>query len=218
MLMIQFSYSGMTTWTKVKESASEGLKTITKWLDFNLLTLNIMKTRYITFSIKDLQPDCNFRLETHSIHCYNPEKCTCHTLSSTNCIKYLGVEIDQKLNWKQHITSLKTRIRKLIPIFKRLRNLRDHKTNKIVYLALCQSIIMYGISAWGGANKSSIITIERAQRCILKIINFKHYRYPTTKLYKEFGVLNIRQLFIKNIVTRQKHLVKRDNFSARRSH
>lgn len=207
------------TWADVKSSAEQGLQRIMKWLDYNLLTLNILKTKYITFSIKNhLQPPSDFTLKAHYSICDNTNNCDCSLLSSTDSTKYLGIEIDKNLNWKQHISNLKSRIRKLIPIFKKIRNLKDKTSNKTVYFALCRSIISYGISAWGGAKKSTIIKIERVHRCILKVINFKGFRYPTTALYKEFQVLNIRQLFIQNIVLKQHIRERPTNKSTRRSH
>lgn len=207
------------TWEKVKSTTEEGLKTVLKCLDSNLLTLNLEKTKYITFSIKDnSQPNFDLALKAHDSSCSDVKKCNCYILSSSDTVKYLGVEIDKNLNWKKHISNLKSRIRKLIPIFKKLRYLKDDKVNKIVYISLCQSIATYGIAVWGGAKQSNLINVERAQRCILKVINFKHFRYPTSKLYKEFEVLNIRQLFYKTIILRQHAHPKANNVSARRSH
>lgn len=206
------------TWSDVKSSAEIGLKKIIEWLDCNLLTLNLNKTKFITFSIKNNLQPTDFSLKAHSSNCSAASICGCPVLSPSKSIKYLGVEIDENLNWKQHIHNLKSRIRKLIPIFKKIRNLKDKATNKTVYFALCQSIVTYGITAWGGARKSTLIKIERAHRCILKVINFKKFRYPTTALYKEFGILNIRQLFIKKIVLRQHFYEKPVSKSLRRVH
>lgn len=207
------------TWAKVKLVAEQGLRTISEWLGSNLLTLNLNKTKYVTFSIKNsLQPSELLKLKIHNNVCVDDQKCNCFTLSSTCSIKYLGVDIDQNLNWKNHIGNLKARIRKLIPIFKRLRNLRDPKTNKTVYSTLCQSLVTYGISAWGGAKRTILLNVERALRCIIKVIHFRNFRYPTTDLYKEFDVLNVRQLFIQTLLLKQRKCQERINKSARRIH
>lgn len=45
-------------------SAEEGLPKLTKWLDYNLLTLNLTKTKYVTFSIKhNIQPPSDLSLK-----------------------------------------------------------------------------------------------------------------------------------------------------------
>ncbi|KOB71033.1 Dynein heavy chain 9, axonemal, partial [Operophtera brumata] len=59
---------------------------------------------------------------------------------------------------------------------------------------------------------------QPALRCILKVLHFKMFRYPTTDLYKEVLVLTVRQLFIKIIVLRQQSRpIRSDMLSKRRS-
>lgn len=192
------------TWDGVKKVAEEGLASIMKWLNRNILTLNLSKTKYITFTIKNndqpLQNSLNLKAHVCDSFTLN---CNCHVVDSVSSIKYLGVLIDQNLNWKIHINNLTSRLRKLITLFKKIRHINDVKTVKTVYYSLCQSIATYGILAWGGAAKTYLIKIERAQRAIIKIINFKNFRYPTVDLYKEYSVLTIRQLFIKSIILKQ---------------
>lgn len=192
------------SWEEVFDTAEKGMQVIMNWLNSNLLTINLTKTKYMTFSIyNNSQPNKNFLLKAHTCTNNVNNSCNCYTFSTTDQIKYLGIIIDKNLSWKQHIESLKSRVRKLIPIFKKIRQLNDKKTSKTVYLSLCQSIITYGISAWGGAKKTTMIKVERSQRCIIKVLNYKPFRYPSASLYREFMVLTVRQLFMKYIITRQ---------------
>lgn len=73
----------------------------------------------------------------------------------------------------------------------------------MVYLALCQSILGYCIPAWGAAAKTFMITLERAQRAILKVMHSKRFRFPTTELYSLSNVLTVRQLFIIRTILRK---------------
>lgn len=91
----------------------------------------------------------------------------------------------------------------MIYIFKHLRHVADFNVLKTVYYSLCQSLIAYCISSWGGACKSNMIQLERAQRAILKVSSFKPFRFPTKELYDHFGVLTVRQLFILQTILRQ---------------
>uniref|UniRef100_A0A2H1W1E8 SFRICE_036267 n=1 Tax=Spodoptera frugiperda TaxID=7108 RepID=A0A2H1W1E8_SPOFR len=121
-------------------------------------------------------------------------------------MKYLGVIIDEELKFHNHIDALTSRIRKLIYIFKSLRHIAETSLIKMVYLALCQSLITYCITAWGGAAKTTIIKLERAQRTLketLKVSSFLPIRYPTAELYQHCGVLTIRQLFFLNIILKK---------------
>ncbi|KOB76258.1 putative tick transposon, partial [Operophtera brumata] len=81
-----------------------------------------------------------------------------------------------------------------------------HKTPSLkirahtLYYALCQSVLGYCISVWGGACKKNLIIVERAQCSVLKVLKFKHFRYPTTSLYNECELLSVRKLFILNTI------------------
>lgn len=66
----------------------------------------------------------------------------------------------------------------------------------MVYLALCQTILMYCITVWGGTHKTELLKLERAQRAVLKVIHFKPRDYPTHMLYSECNVLTVRKLYI----------------------
>lgn len=127
-------------------------------------------------------------------------QCFCPPLALPNTIKYLGVQIDSLLNWKSHVDGITSRVRKLIYIFKKLRNSADHTTLKTVYYALCQSLLTYCVTVWGGAPKTHLIHLERAQRAVLKVMSFRPFRYPTVSLLRDCGVLSVRQLFVLHVV------------------
>ena len=165
------------------------------WLNSNLLTLNIGKTKYLTFSTQERFQPKNIHIRVH-ICSRNVRGCNCSYLDRVSEMRYLGVILDGSLTWKQHIVALINRIRKLSAIFKRLRCVADVEVLKIAYYALCQSLLNYCVLAWGGTFKSVILQLERAQRIALKVMLRKPYRFPTKCLFDETNLLSVRQLFI----------------------
>ncbi|XP_063837548.1 probable RNA-directed DNA polymerase from transposon BS isoform X1 [Ostrinia nubilalis] len=160
------------SWSDVFESAQRGFNAVTKWLTHNKLTLNTDKTKYLAFASRKTTLPESDTLSIVAHHCprdVDNVNCSCPTLSRTNTIKYLGVMIDDTLSFNPHITLLTTRIRKLMYIFRNLRRVANTDVIKMVYYALCQSLLTYCITSWGGAPKSSMLHLERAQRAILKI-------------------------------------------------
>lgn len=189
---------------EVYENAQNGFNMVSDWLHNNLLTLNADKTRYILFTMKNtIIPLTNLNIYAHNCRRYADTACSCPTLAKADHLKYLGVTIDSNLNFRKHIDLLCTRVRKLIYVFKNLRNIADYKLIKQVYLALCQSILTYCITSWGGAAKTILLPLERAQRAILKVATFRPFRFPTHQLYMACNVLTVRQLFILSIVLHQ---------------
>jgi hypothetical protein len=72
-----------------------------------------------------------------------------------------------RLNWIPHIELITARTRKLIWTFKTLSNVADFELLRNAYFALAQSVIGYCVSVWGGACKTHLLQLERAQRSLL---------------------------------------------------
>lgn len=192
-----------TTWKEVYLSAQTGLNQVIHWLNDNTLTLNAKKTNYITFSLqKSSQPDPSLQLAAHL--CKNSASCCdCINIEKVQSTKYLGIYIDQHLNWHNHIDIITSRIRKLTWLFKYLRHIADKDLLMYIYKSLAQPILSYCLPVWGGADKTYILTVERAQRFILKIALFKNSMFRTKNLYQESDILTVRQLYILNCIIRQ---------------
>lgn len=193
-------------WDDVFSQSQSGFNYVMNWLRVNALTLNTEKTQYMTFSYNSsTQPtDGELSISAHIWSCLNHAACNCPKLKSTSTITYLGVIIDRHLKFNSHVEALTSRVRKLIYVFKNLRHVANSALLKSVYLSLCQSLLMYCITSWGGTHKTTMIDLERAQRAILKVSTFRPFRYPTRQLLAECDVLSVRQLFILQTII-QKH-------------
>lgn len=189
---------GGENWDEVQTSAESALKIVLAWLSINLLTLNVNKTKYITFAPTNRsQPPSSFCIRAHSCYTLTANTvCFCQILERTTSIKYLGVYLDSTLSWFPHIQYTVSRVRKLIFIFKSLRGVADIDCLKSVYFALAQSILSYCITVWGGAIKTQMLRVERAQRSVLKVMLSKPRRFSTSMLYTLSEVLSVRKLFV----------------------
>lgn len=174
-------------WDEVKNKVSSEMKIIKHWLDQNLLSLNITKTKFINFSIQ--------RSPNHNISEINIQN-TDYIIHNTRKIKYLGVILDENLKWQEHILYITDKIRKLVRKFYMLRDILKKKTLINVYNALVESIIRYGIIVWGGAYENALKPVKVIQKFILKIIMKKSLTYPSDQLFKECQCLNIKNIYV----------------------
>ena len=71
------------------------------------------------------------------------------------------------MKWKNQITSVCNKLKKLIYIIKQLRDILPPKDIRIFYLALVESQITYGIIGWGGAYVLSLL--QTCQNTIIKV-------------------------------------------------
>ena len=185
------------------EYAQKGFNTVNNWFQANLLTLNTSKTKLVNFCMRRTNEQDYQLIKAH--YCMNQTRnpCNCPQIHSTNSIKYLGVVLDETLCFEEHISTLVARVRKLMFVFKKIRYIADSVLIIQIYQALCQSIIQYGITSYGGAPKTLLISLERAQRAILKVATRRPFLFPTQLLYKSCNVLTVRQLFIMYIILKQ---------------
>lgn len=211
------------SWDAVERYAENGLKLVNTWLRINLLTLNIAKTNYICFGINNSTlPGNILNLKIHDCNSSIGGICNCPSIHRTEQAKYLGVYVDQRLSWYPHLEYVTSRIRKLIWIFKALRYVvpgrakdsgKDLLTD--IYISLVQSVLIYCIPVWGGAAKTRFISLERAQRSLIKVMHFKKIRFPTQSLYEISGLLSVRKLYImQTVLKRHKTIPFHTNITA----
>ena len=174
------------TWKQTKNLVIEGVGKVKNWLDTYKLSLNIKKTNYIAFSLTSInRPDFN----TIKINNLKDD------IKETSHTKYLGIIVDQHLKWDRHVLKITTSIRKLIHKFYLLREFLRNSLLITIYKVLVESLIRYGIIAWGGLYDNALKQLNVVQNFILKIIYKKNKLYSTNMLYSE-NVLNVRSLYI----------------------
>lgn len=116
----------------------------------NYLSLICIKSVFIPFSITNINSIKKIVIKLHSCECdTNNESVycqkSCQELNRVKSTKYLGVIFDDQLKWKIYTGSVITRIIKCSYIFKELRSILDINNIKIIYCAIVQSILAYGI-------------------------------------------------------------------------
>ena len=119
------------------------LRELSKWYIANKLSLSIGKSNYIVFHNKGSKVAKLF-----------PEtiKIGAETINRVNVTKYIGVLIDQHLNWGEHIAKTCKSLLKLFGIYYRLRKFVTPQLSRTIYYASIYSKISYGIEVYGTAS------------------------------------------------------------------
>jgi hypothetical protein len=106
-------------------------------------------------------------------------------------VRYLGIHLDKKLNWKEHIVKkrryIDVRIKELYWLLGRKSHL--NLENKIlIYKAVIKPIWIYGTELWGCASKSSIAIIQRSQYKILRAMTDAPWYVSNDTLHHDLGI------------------------------
>lgn len=182
-----------STWEEVVDKAENGMEEMRNWLSEMDLMLNMEKTKCMVFSnrVSGLPRIQNLVLRNGSV---------------IECIKsktYLGVEFDEHLRWDLHIARVTKKLRSLLFTFRCLKRIMDDGILKILYHALVESHLQYGISSWGGAYKCHKTQLKVLQKTFLKIMYNKERTYPTQKLFEEVTMLELEKLYYFRVLCQQ---------------
>lgn len=156
------------------------IKDIIHWLQMNNLLINLDKSNYIQFH-KSKHSQYNFQLNIDRIK----------EVSNT---KFLGVILDQDLNWKLHLDNLCNRVNRFAYALNKIKTVTNKKTAVISYRAYVESILRYGIVMWG--NSTDIKRVFVAQKKCIRAICGVPADESCKPLFGRLGLLPLPSLYI----------------------
>ena len=135
------------------------LKKLHNWCNANKLTINPSKSTAILISPKPntLITNANITINNSSI-----------TISKT--AKYLGVMIDSKLNFQNHIKIIESKLSRGIGILYRLKAVLPREALCKIYFALFHPHLLYRLVVWGSTFPTYMSKLESLQNKAVKII------------------------------------------------
>ena len=176
-----FSY-GSTNIDNLEQKVNSELTKIGTWFQENKLALNIDKTHFILIHRKNKNTDIQINLNGTR-------------LSQKSQIKYLGVIIDEKLNWKPQVNSCVTKLNKCLWAISKLRRFTNTSTLRLIYFSFAYPYLQYGISSWGGACQSTLQPLLVKQKFIVKCMLFQSYSTPSSPLFSQLGLLKLNEVY-----------------------
>ena len=114
------------------------LKNLTYWLNVNRISLNVKKTELVIFKHQRKKLDSPIKIKLNRKRLY-PSK----------SIKYLGIKIDENLNWKQHIRDIAIKLNRANALLFTIRKYVNKHILRTIYFAIFDSHINFANLLWG---------------------------------------------------------------------
>ncbi len=152
---------------------NEELKLVFKYCIINKLSINLTKTYYMLISSTRLRP---------YMHIPNIEH--------KSQIKYLGICMDQNLQWAPQIQHINNKLAKNIAIIHKLRYFVDFHTLTQLYY----SFLSYAIISWGSACKTNLRKVITKQNKCVRSIFFAYSRENATRYFNLLGILKFENV------------------------
>ena len=160
-------------------------KKVIEWLSTNKLIVNLKKTHVMLFSYKKNLPKLTIKIN-------NIE------LDEKTVTKFLGVYIDNKMNWKPHVVNICNKVSKSVAILRLVRTIFPLNVLKTIYMSLVYTYMNYCNLIWGAAEKGIVEPLFKLQKKALRIITRSHYLAHTEPLFKNLKLLTIYQVYSLN--------------------
>ena len=167
---------------------NEQLERINEWFKANKLSLNIKKTKYTFFCSHLDEDEIPLKLPNLEIN-----QSIIHRVRTT---KFLGVYIDENLNWKKHISILENKIAKNIGIIAKARKYLNDTAMKGLYFAFVHPYLIFGNIAWASGPKATLKKTYSLQKRAVRIISYTPKQDNVLPIFKTKKILSVYEINI----------------------
>jgi len=167
------------------DKIEQDLQAVVNWLKSSRLLMNFDKVCFITFG--------NFKnvdVSTIKIRMNETE------LKRVDCVKILGLSIDDKLNWLKHLDNVTKKCNLALSPLYPLRNILSYKTKKMIVNSMVLSKLYYAACLWFDSSshvKHKINNILR--RCARFVLGKAKYDSVSHEFNNELEWLNCKYRF-----------------------
>ena len=108
----------------------------------------------------------------------------------TSSVKYLGIKIDQFLNWQDHINNIAVKLNKANAMLYKVRQFVSEKNLRSIYNTIFEHHLNYACIVWD-QTKSSINRVFIIQKKAIRTIHFKGKFDHTSFLFYESNIIKL---------------------------
>ena len=160
------------------------MKNVIEWYQANKLKLSLGKSNFVLYhGIKK-----NPRRDISEIRIGND------AIPRSTCTKYIGLTIDEKLTWENHINEVCNSLLKYFGIFYNIRNSIPLAMARTIYYACIYSRIKYAIEIYGTASETRFGRLQILQNKLMKLLTRKDRMFSTNTLHSQLKILKVKHI------------------------
>lgn len=156
------------------------LEELINWFNANKLVINVDKTNIITYP-ENVTRDLSFTLQNY-------------ILSPSKSYKILGLIIDNKLYWDDHVNALKIKLSKANFAISRVKRICQMHVLLKVYFGYFHSLLNYGILFWGVSTTAQ--DVFKLQKKVVRTMLGLRKTDSCRNVFKELKIMTVTNLFI----------------------
>lgn len=164
------------------QKMNQDLILINNWLNSNKLTLNVNKTKWMLVNRNDTA-DTNLPVV----------KIENEIIEKVSTIKYLGIQIDDKLSFKEQVTICNRKAACKTNMLYRISKKLTFDTRKVIYNSFIQPQFQYCSTIYINCNKEDIEKLQLIQNRAMRIVLNCEYLTPSVFMIRALNWLSISQ-------------------------
>ena len=174
--------------TRLNEAINSDLTKLDTWLQGNKLSLNVAKTHSMLISSKQKHSSLKGQNKHLKLKIRDSE------LDVVKKTKYLGLQIDCSLDWKEQIKTVSAKVSRAVGFLKHAKSFLPKETLQTLYTGIVEPHFRYCCSVWGCAGSSEINQLQKLQKRAARIITNSSFDAPSRPLIEELGWQTVDQL------------------------
>ena len=115
-------------------------------------------------------------------------------VSPITSIKYLGVQVDQCLNWKGHLLTIINKVSRGIGMLRLAKRYLPLEAVQMMYRSLIEPYFRCCCPIWGSASSTNLRRLQKLHNRAARIVTDSPYDAHSEPLIQELGWLTIKQL------------------------
>ena len=155
---------------KLNKLVNQDIKSLIVWLNANKISLNMEKTELAIFKHQRKKLCTEIKIKLNRKRFYPSQS-----------VRYLGIKIDQNLNWKDDIKDIAVKLNRANFLLFKIRNFVNITILKTIYFAIFHSHINYANLVWAQNSNAMrrILTLQKK--------GYENYYFPIKELpFKPF--------------------------------
>ena len=169
----------MKNLANLSSSLNKSVSEIQFWASANKLPLNEDKTKVLTITGKRCVADINGSDIVVTV--------SGKQLNNVDCATLLGVEIDSKLSFNEHIEKVCKKMASRIAILRKIRACVPLKQRLQFYNSIIRHVMSYANVVWANCDKESVHWVLRLQKRAARVISYADRTTPSVALFNKLG-------------------------------
>ena len=180
-------YISGTDLNTLQHEMNSDLQSIHNWCQHNSLFLNTQKSKCMLFQNTHKQQTLTTPSALH-IHINGTR------IEHESETDFLGITITDNLSWAKHITKISKKISHGLYALNRTKHTLPKLHRQMIYNALIESHLTYGITLWGYAQKQHLKRLSTQQKKAIRYITNAPHNSHTDPLFKSCKILKLPDL------------------------